>query len=77
MAEKMNQKWMVESFINCQKRLPSLVPIILIAVPEELRLGCYRSNVGGTGRFAKGVLNDCKVYNCVRSDEEMNALLLE
>jgi hypothetical protein len=47
------------------------------AVPEELRLGCYRSNVGGTGRFAKGILNDCKVYNCALSDEEMNALLLE
>ena len=25
-----------------------------VPVPEELRLGCYRSNVGGTGRFAKG-----------------------
>jgi hypothetical protein len=30
-----------------------------VAVPEELRLGCYRSNVNGTGRFAKGILNDC------------------
>lgn len=47
------------------------------AVPEELRLGCYRSNVGGTGRFAKGILNDCKVYNCALSDEEINALLLQ
>jgi hypothetical protein len=47
------------------------------AVPEELRLGCYRSNVGGTGRFAKGILNDCKIYNCALSDDEMNALLLE
>ena len=45
------------------------------AVPEELRLGCYRSNVGGTGRFAKGLLNDCKIYNYAVSDEEMNALL--
>lgn len=45
------------------------------AVPEELRLGCYRSNVGGTGRFAKGLLNDCKVYNYAISDEEMNELL--
>ena len=45
------------------------------AVPEELRLGCYRSNVGGTGRFAKGLLNDCKVYNYALSDEEMNELL--
>lgn len=46
------------------------------AVPEELRLGCYRSNVGGTGRFAKGVMNDCKVYNYAISDELMNELLL-
>ena len=46
------------------------------AVPEELRLGCYRSNVGGTGRFAKGLMNDCKIYNYALSDDEMNALLL-
>ena len=46
------------------------------AVPEELRLGCYRSNVGGTGRFAKGLLNDCKIYDYAISDEEMNAMLL-
>ena len=45
------------------------------AVPEELRLGCYRSNVGGTGRFAKGLLNDCKIYNYAISDEDMNRLL--
>ena len=45
------------------------------AVPEELRLGCYRSNVNGTGRFAKGILNDCKVYNYAISDELMNELL--
>ena len=45
------------------------------AVPEELRLGCYRSNVGGTGRFAKGLMNDCKIYNYALSDDEMNALL--
>ena len=43
-----------------------------VAVPEELRLGCYRSNVGGTGRFAKGIMNDCKIYNYALSDEEMN-----
>lgn len=47
-----------------------------VAVNETIRLGCYRSNVGGTGRFAKGVLNDCKVYNYALSDEEMNNLLL-
>lgn len=46
------------------------------AVPEELRLGCFRSNVGGTGRFAKGIMNDCKVYNYAISNELMNELLL-
>ena len=34
-----------------------------VAVSEPLRLGCYRSNVGETGRFAKGLMNDCKIYN--------------
>ena len=47
-----------------------------VAVPEELRLGCYRSNVNGTGRFAKGILNDCKIYNYAISDETLNELLL-
>lgn len=47
-----------------------------VAVTEGLRLGCYRSNVGGTGRFVKGILNDCKIYNYAISDEEMNQLLL-
>ena len=47
-----------------------------VAVGEALRLGCYRSNTGGTGRFALGVLNDCKVYNYAISDDEMNELLL-
>ena len=47
-----------------------------VAVGESLRLGCYRSNVGGTGRFAKGILNDCKIYNYAISDSEMNELLL-
>ena len=47
-----------------------------VAVVEALRLGCYRSNVGGTGRFAKGILNDCKIYNYAVSDDEMNELLL-
>ena len=47
-----------------------------VAVGEPLRLGCYRSNTGGTGRFAKGILNDCKIYNYAISDDEMNELLL-
>ena len=47
-----------------------------VAVPEELRLGCYRSNVNGTGRFAKGLLNDCKIYNYAISDSQLEAILL-
>lgn len=46
-----------------------------VAVPEELRLGCYRSNTNGTGRFAKGILNDCKVYDVALTDEELNEFL--
>ena len=46
------------------------------AVPEELRLGCYRSNVNGTGRFAKGLLNDCKIYNYALTDAQMEEILL-
>ena len=48
-----------------------------VAVPEELRLGCYRSNVGGVGRFAKGVMNDCKIYNYALSDEEVREFLTQ
>jgi hypothetical protein len=47
-----------------------------VAVPEELRLGCYRSNVNGAGRFAEGILNDCGIYNYAISDEILNELLL-
>ena len=48
-----------------------------VAVSEPLRLGCYRSNVGGTGRFAKGVLNNCRVYDYALSDTEMEELLIQ
>lgn len=47
-----------------------------VAVPEELRLGCYRSNVNGTGRFAKGILNDCQIYNKALTDEQIEELLI-
>ena len=47
-----------------------------VAVPEELRLGCYRSNVNGTGRFAKGILNDCRIYNIALTDEQLSEFLL-
>ena len=47
-----------------------------VAVPEELRLGCYRSNVNGTGRFAKGILNDCQIYNVALTDEQIEEYLL-
>jgi hypothetical protein len=47
-----------------------------VAVPEELRLGCFRSNVNGTGRFAKGIMNDCKIYNVALTDEQLEEFLL-
>ena len=47
-----------------------------VAVPENVRLGCYQTTLGGTGRFAKGIMNDCKIYNYALSDEEMEASLL-
>ena len=47
-----------------------------VAVPEELRLGCYRSNVNGTGRFAKGILNDCQIYNIALTDAQIEEYLL-
>jgi hypothetical protein len=47
-----------------------------VAVPEELRLGCYRSNVNGTGRFAQGILNDCRIYNIALTDEQLEEFLL-
>ena len=47
-----------------------------VAVLEELRLDCYRSNVNDTGRFAKGILNDCKIYNIALTDEELNEFLI-
>jgi hypothetical protein len=46
-----------------------------VAVQEELRLGCYRSNVNGTGRFAKGILNECKIYDVALTDEEITEFL--
>lgn len=46
-----------------------------IAVPESIRLGCYRSNTNGTGRFAKGIMNDCLVYNTALSDEQIQEFL--
>lgn len=47
-----------------------------VAAPEELRLGCYRSNVNGTERFAKGILNDCRIYNVALTDEQIEEYLL-
>ena len=50
--------------------------IAYVAVPENVRLGCYQTTLGGTGRFAKGVMNDCKIYNYALSDDQMEELLL-
>ena len=47
-----------------------------VAVPENVRLGCYQTTVGGTGRFAKGIMNDCVIYNYALTDEQIEAMLL-
>jgi len=47
-----------------------------VAVPENLLLGCYQTTTGGKGRFAKGILNDCRIYNCTLSDEQIEEILL-
>ena len=39
-------------------------------------LEAYRSNVNGTGRFAKGILNDCQIYNVALTDEQIEEFLL-
>lgn len=47
-----------------------------VAVTEAVRLGCYRSNVGGTGRFAKGIMNNCLIYDVALTDEQIDEFLL-
>ena len=47
-----------------------------VTVPEEVRLGCYRSNVGGAGRFVKGIMNDCIIYDIALTDEQIQEFLL-
>lgn len=45
------------------------------AITENLLLGCYRTADGTNDRFAKGIMNDCKVYNRALSDEEIDTWL--
>lgn len=47
-----------------------------VAVPENVRLGCYQTTLGGTGRFARGIMNDCVIYNYALTDEQIEAILL-
>ena len=44
-------------------------------ISQSLLLGCYQDTAGMPGRFAKGILNDCKVYNRAISDDEITAYL--
>lgn len=50
--------------------------VTYVSVFENVRLGCYQTTTGGTGRFAKGIMNDCKIYNYALSDEQMEEMLL-
>ena len=47
-----------------------------VAVPQTLILGCYQTTLGTTGRYSKGIMNDCIVYNYALSDDEVRELLL-
>lgn len=47
-----------------------------VAVAESLLLGCYQTADGTKGRFAKGVMHDCKVYNYALSSDEIEAYLI-
>ena len=49
--------------------------VTYVAVPENLRLGCYQTTLGGTGRFARGIMNDCKIYNYALTDKEVEEFL--
>lgn len=49
---------------------------IFNTIDETLLLGCYQTTDGTKGRFAKGIMNDCKVYDVALSDEEINAFLM-
>ena len=47
-----------------------------VIINETICLSCYHSNFDGTGRFTKGILNNCKVCNYALNDKEINNLLL-
>ena len=42
---------------------------------KTLLLGCYQQIDGTKGRYAKGVMHDCIVYDRALSDDEITALL--
>jgi hypothetical protein len=46
------------------------------AIAETLLLGCHQQTSGTKGRYAKGVLADCKVYNRAMTTEEVEAYLM-
>ena len=40
---------------------------------QSLLLGCYQSSDGTKGRYVKGIMSDCKVYDGVLSNYDINA----
>jgi hypothetical protein len=42
---------------------------------ETVLLGCYQDTSGNKGRYAKGIMRDCKIYTCALSDAEIEAYL--
>lgn len=60
---------------NAGDILTSSNKFIFTSVTQNLILGCYQTATGEKGRYVKGILNDCKVYDGVLSDAEIEAYL--
>ena len=61
--------------INGQNAAPVIANASYIAINQTLLLGCYQTTSGEKGRFAKGILHNCKVWDDALSEEEIAVLL--
>ena len=46
-----------------------------LTIAETALLGCYQATTGEKGRYAKGIMRDCKIYNRALTDAEIEAYL--
>lgn len=60
---------------NSGEILTSSVDCTFVSIPQTLLLGGYQTSNGTKGRYAKGILEDCKVYNYALPDAEIEAFL--